>query len=165
MIYIRAGGGGRGNNNHLMVEITDPDHYQNLIKRSLARGRSRQQTSWKFSDATLTCGLHDRGGNTTSCGDLHLKKLDPTCARRLPDICLAWASKRHDASAQLAKIMQTEENLHFRLAVIVGSSVHAPSSDLEWMHSYCTPAYSGRGRTPPVGSALCDARFFGPSSR
>ena len=32
------GWGGERNNNHLIVEITDPDHYQNLISCSLAPG-------------------------------------------------------------------------------------------------------------------------------
>lgn len=40
-LYIQYGGGGR-NNNHLIVEITDLDHYQNLIKCSLASGWSLQ---------------------------------------------------------------------------------------------------------------------------
>jgi len=37
-----------GGNNHLIVEITGPDHYQNLINRSLARGWARRRISWKF---------------------------------------------------------------------------------------------------------------------
>lgn len=48
-LYIQyVGGWGVENNNHLIVEITDPDHYQNLINPSQAWGWALWQISWKF---------------------------------------------------------------------------------------------------------------------
>lgn len=47
-LYPVSGWVGVENNNHLIVEITDPDHYQNLINPSQAWGWSLWQISWKF---------------------------------------------------------------------------------------------------------------------
>lgn len=65
------------NNNHLIVEITDPDHYQNLINCSLARGWSLQQMSWKFVQEFLwhPADIQNRGDNTASLAEVKIYPL------------------------------------------------------------------------------------------
>lgn len=67
-LYIQYVGG--ENNNHLIVEITDPDHYQNLISCSLAWGWRLQQISWKFVHEFLwhPADIQNRGDNTAFFG-------------------------------------------------------------------------------------------------
>lgn len=64
--------GGRRNNNHLIVETTDPDHYQNLINCCLPGGWSLHQISRKCVHEFFRYRLIYRGDNKTSLAEVKM---------------------------------------------------------------------------------------------